>query len=258
MQNNIILIFKLLIIKIDKFFFRNFFYNSYTKFSYNYILNRIKKNKLIYKISDHNNNFFYDLCQKYKTDKGYSNESTKEVLTNHSYYLFYNDFFLKKRNEISLLFELGIGSSNMNIKSNMRGYNKPGNSLRVFKEFFPNAHIYGGDIDKNILFTEKRIKTFYVDSLNQQAIGNLWKSIKIDKFDIIIDDGLHTYESNINFFLHSYKKLKSQGYYIIEDIHYKNLNKTINFFEKYNYKLIVFENSKFFKKDSHIIVIIKD
>jgi hypothetical protein len=39
-----------------------------------------------------------------------------------------------------------------------------------------------------------------------------------DNFDIIIEDGLHTFNANVCFFENSIHKLKSGGYYIIEDI----------------------------------------
>ena len=47
---------------------------------------------------------------------------------------------------------------------------KPGASLRVWRDYFPNAIIYGADIDKDILFAEERIKTFYIDQLDPVAI----------------------------------------------------------------------------------------
>ena len=37
-------------------------------------------------------------------------------------------------------------------------------------------------------------------------------------FDIIIEDGLHTFEANVCFFENSIHKLKKGGYFIIEDI----------------------------------------
>jgi hypothetical protein len=84
----------------------------------------------------------------------------------------------------------------------------PGASLRVWKDYFKNAEIYGGDIDKDILFEEDRIKTFYVDQLNTSSIEAMWQKIRIKNFDIIINDGLHTTDANINFFLNSFNKLK--------------------------------------------------
>ena len=39
----------------------------------------------------------------------------------------------------------------------------PGSSLRALRDYFPNANIFGADIDKNIVNDQNRIKTFYVD-----------------------------------------------------------------------------------------------
>ena len=50
----------------------------------------------------------------------------------------------------------------------------PGVSLRVWIDYFFNAKIYGGDIDKEILFEEERSKTFYVDQLNSNSIKSMW------------------------------------------------------------------------------------
>ena len=41
-----------------------------------------------------------------------------------------------------------------------------------------------------------------------------------DNFDIIIEDGLHTFSANVCFFENSIHKLKQNGYFIIEDIGY--------------------------------------
>ena len=39
-----------------------------------------------------------------------------------------------------------------------------------------------------------------------------------ENFDIIIEDGLHTFNANVCFFENSIHKLKQNGYFIIEDI----------------------------------------
>jgi hypothetical protein len=43
----------------------------------------------------------------------------------------------------------------------------------------------------------------------------------IEGFDIIIEDGLHTFSANVCFFENSIHKLKPCGYYVIEDILFK-------------------------------------
>jgi hypothetical protein len=47
----------------------------------------------------------------------------------------------------------------------------------------------------------------------------MWNNKDLEEdFDIIIEDGLHTFNANVCFFENSIHKLKSGGYYIIEDI----------------------------------------
>ena len=76
------------------------------------------------------------------------------------------------------------------IKSSMGSIGKPGASLRMWKDYF-QYNIYGADIDRDILFNEERINTYYVDQLNTESIKSMWKDIGLNDFDIIIDDGLH-------------------------------------------------------------------
>jgi hypothetical protein len=115
------------------------------------------------------------------------------------------------------LFELGLGTNNTSIKSNMGANGKPGASLRAFADYFTEGNIFGADIDKDILFQTDRIKTFYCDQTNPEVIKEMWSNIP-EEFDIIIDDGLHEAHANITFFENSYHKLKKGGIFIIEDI----------------------------------------
>ena len=93
---------------------------------------------------------------------------------------------------------------------------RPGASLYGWKEFFPLAQIVGADIDKDILFQTDRIQTFYCDQTNPETIKEMWRGL--EPFDIIIEDGLHTFAANVCFFENSIHQLKSNGYYIIEDV----------------------------------------
>ena len=42
-------------------------------------------------------------------------------------------------------------------------WDKPGASLKAFRDFFEKSKVYGADIDRKILFKDKRILTEYVD-----------------------------------------------------------------------------------------------
>lgn len=201
-------------------------------------------------------NLFNNLCIKYGTDKGFKNfKKTKFVDKNsknidycypHIYSKFYNDNFFIIRKKIKFVFECGIGD-----KTSLRKFS-PGASLKVWRDFFPNAKIYGADINKNLLFSDKRIKTFFVDQTNEVSIKKMWNKIN-NKFDLIIDDGLHNFNSNINFFKISFKYLKKNGLYFIEDVQLKNIKKYINFFnnKKLLFEIIYFENTNY---SNHCII----
>jgi hypothetical protein len=68
------------------------------------------------------------------------------------------------------VFECGVGTNNPNITSNMGVNGQPGASLRVWRDYFQNAEVFGADIDRGILFEEQRIRTFYVDQTNKDSI----------------------------------------------------------------------------------------
>jgi hypothetical protein len=136
---------------------------------------------------------------------------------------------------------------------------QPRGSLRVWKNFFKNANIYGADIDKNILFQEDRIKTYYVDQGNIDSIKLLWQSINEEDFDIIIDDGCHRYEETIVFFENSIDRLRVGGLYIIEDILPSQRKKFLKYFSsiKLSYKFINFSRPKTNPDNNSLIFIMK-
>ncbi len=155
-----------------------------------------------------------DIMTKYGSDKGSGW---------HNYTLIYKMMFENRRNEELNVFEVGLGTNNVDVPSNMGANGKPGASLYGWREYFPNAQIFGADVDQRILFQSDKIKTMHVDQLNSDTIQNMWNNIP-DEFDIIIDDGLHTYDANINFFNNSIHKLKKNGIYIIEDVNVHSIN----------------------------------
>lgn len=142
----------------------------------------------------------------------------------HNYTQIYSVLFNSLQNEVRQLFELGIGSINPAIASHMKQIYSPGGSLRGWREFFPTAQIYAADIDKDILQPEERITKFYVDQTNAVVVKEMWNQVGKNNFDIIIDDGLHTYKANKTFFENSYTQLSDTGIFIIEDIPNNELN----------------------------------
>jgi hypothetical protein len=177
----------------------------------------------------------------------------------HRYTDFYEHFFGPWRHSVKSLFECGIGTNNPDIDSSMGVAGNPGASLRLWESVFPNALIYGADIDKNILFDEGRIQTFYVDQTDPISVEALSKTLP-KGLDIIIDDGLHTAEAAVSLFKGIYNNLRPGGVYVIEDV-WKNLKKDMKAeleeeMEKLNvpYSIVSFAEEVF---ESSLMVIFK-
>ena len=139
-----------------------------------------------------------DIFLKHKTDK--LNRHTN----GHNYSIKYQELFDDMRHKPIKLFEMGMGYT-------------PGASHRSWKEYFdhPQSQIFGGDIDPDICDGKH---FFHVDQTNITDLDTLFTKLHDNKFDIIIDDGLHTQEASKTMFSQCYKYVKPGGYYIIEDI----------------------------------------
>ena len=130
-----------------------------------------------------------------------------DKIIGHFYLPHYKEHFKKfKYKKINLL-EIGVG-----------GYNDPlmgGNSLRMWKRYFPYGKIFSFDIADKSAFQENRIRIFcgsQVDSVFLDKITG-----EIGDLDIIIDDGSHVNEHVIETFKLLFPKLKDGGIYVIED-----------------------------------------
>jgi hypothetical protein len=140
--------------------------------------------------------------------------------TTHDYYKIYSNILLSKSSPYKI-FEIGLGSNNIKVASNMGKKGHPGASLRSFRDVYSKAEIYGADFDKKILFTEDRILTFYVDQTKVSTFEDLSRIIPND-FDLMIDDGLHSLSANLNSIKFFMDKVKIGGYIVIEDIKENN------------------------------------
>jgi hypothetical protein len=170
----------------------------------------------VYCNENKNSTSLCEIMEKYGSDKATIDKNLKN---HHNYTLYYYSLFLPVKNDTLNIFELGLGTNNVNLKSNMGVNGSPGASLRGWRDFFPNSEIYGADIDSDILFSDTRIKTFYCDQTSNESISKLWSNSQLScDFDIIIDDGLHEFHANKCFLLNSFHKLKVGGVYIIEDV----------------------------------------
>jgi len=201
-----------------------------------------------------------DLMELHGSDKGSNTgKNTTYSWDAHTYTDFYNLFFSQSKEYIHNLLEIGIGTNKIDYDSSMGVSSKPGASLRAWKQYFPNALIYGCDIDKSILFKEDRINCFFIDQLIPETITDFINLLPPKlKFDIIIDDGLHTFEAGTNSFLNLFASLSDNGFYIIEDVSNKDLLRYKKFFSKVygvNCFFIRLSRNRIINRDNNLIII---
>lgn len=157
----------------------------------------------------------FELFIKYHIDK----------MNPNGYHHLYEKLLTPIKDKVANVLEIGLGTTDPTLVSNMdfavkTGY-QTGNSLRVWKEFFPTASIYGIDIDEKAIFQEDRIATFACDSTDVPKMQGILNSVG-KKFDLIIDDGLHTLEGNLGTLESTLPYLADDGIYIMEDINQHN------------------------------------
>ena len=121
--------------------------------------------------------------------------------TAHSYIEnFYQEFFEPYRDREFNILEIGT---------------REGDSLRLWEHAFPKSKIYGVDNNNSKKFKDvlsERIEVTFGDAYTEEVVDSL------PSFDIIIDDGPHTIESQIKCLEFYLPKLNDDGVILIEDI----------------------------------------
>lgn len=136
------------------------------------------------------------------------------------YAALYDPLMRLVKTQVTSVLEIGVGTLQPEIPSSFVGnpsiypHYKPGGSLRGWRDFFPNAQIYGVDVAEDCRFSEDRIQTFIFSSLNTTECNQHFAD---DSLDIIIDDGLHTAIGQLYTMNNFFNKVKNGGLYIIED-----------------------------------------
>jgi hypothetical protein len=90
-----------------------------------------------------------------------------------------------------------------------------GNSLRMWKAYFPHASIFGIDIFDKRRFEEERITIFQGSQIDESFLRSTVE--RIGGFDIVIDDGSHINAHVIRTFEILFPLLRNPGIYVVED-----------------------------------------
>lgn len=174
------------------------------------LLNKSYHDKIVQKYGD-----FAKMGFKAKTDK----------VTHHDYFSVYPQYIETYRKLTNKgMLEIGINT---------------GKSLKLWLEYFPNAHIYG--IDIGVESEGTRYKVFKCDQSDNSQLEKVKNEIFRNNKDIffIIDDGSHLPEHQILTFNNYFKTLLiGGGCYIIEDIEtsYWTKNDIYGYETRYGYK----------------------
>lgn len=127
----------------------------------------------------------------------------------HGYINAYAHWFAGWRQRALNLLEIGVG-----------GYDVPqdgGNSLRMWRDFFPRTMIHAIDIADKSPHVERRVRIFQGSQADPAFLCDVAR--RIGRLDIIIDDGSHVSSHIITSFSTLFPLLADGGLYVIEDLH---------------------------------------
>lgn len=145
-----------------------------------------------------------------------SHGSTKESSL-HTYGGFYDHLWHKKRTTVTTVFELAMGQRS--------GTTTAGNTvspleaaLRSWKEYFPQATIYGAAENPEQLFYDQGIKCYQISPQSKEAFLILWSYIPDVRFDLAFLPFQRTLAETRDILLYVLPRVKKGGYCIIEQV----------------------------------------
>ncbi len=136
-----------------------------------------------------------ELALKYNTDKS---------SWGHNYTAVYDALFTPFRQEPIKFLEIGI----------QQGY-----SLKTWRDWFPNATVYGIDIRQKWVNRQKNEERMVLAKVDQSDAQQLTEYAKKGPWRVIVDDGSHhSHDQKLSFDI-MWDQVEPGGYYIIEDTH---------------------------------------
>lgn len=158
-----------------------------------------------------------DALLKYGTDKE----------REHAYSGLYEVLLGDRKSDALRILEIGLGTQKPGAVSAMGSGSQRDASLYAWREYFPNAKVYGLDIQDDVMLKgEDRIRTALADSTTADgmSVRRAFEQFGCTKnqrcFDVSIDDGLHTASGQISTLKNVFPYLECGGMHIIEDIEY--------------------------------------
>ena len=157
------------------------------------------------------------LANLYGTDKGTIGPTPE--WEPHNYTDIYEAYLARFRHSSICILEIGLGVTGAQWETTIvQGRNTGGASAKMWYDYFPNAQIYGIDINPCPYLDNDRIKTFVADQGRPEDLEAFIAKTGGIEFDVIIDDGSHRPDHQQICLSSLLKKLKSGGLYVIEDL----------------------------------------
>ena len=178
----------------------------------NKVLNLDKKTNQ----KDYFNLGFEKLFLNFNSDKGPFWYSRDKKFVAHSYYIFYEKYFRELKEKKINILEIG---------------SHEGKGIASFFFFFPFSKIIGANINPfQMKFSSERIKELYIDVSSKKILKNFADHLNNEQ-DIIIDDASHNLRDILITLPIMFKKLKSGGIYVIEDMDQFEIFKELNLYK---------------------------
>ena len=165
---------------------------------------------------DYFNFGFEKLFLNFNSDKGPFWYSRDKKFVAHSYYIFYEKYFRELKEKKINILEIG---------------SHEGKGIASFFFFFPFSKIIGANINPfQMKFSSERIKELYIDVSSKKILKNFADHLNNEQ-DIIIDDASHNLRDILITLPIMFKKLKSGGIYVIEDMDQFEIFKELNLYK---------------------------
>lgn len=161
----------------------------------------------------------YDITQpKNELGKILASTGSDKAGPKHRYDLVYQPIFEKYREVPVSILEIGLGTNNTDVSSNMGANGSVGASLKAYERYFKHARVFGADVDHRVLFQTDKIKTAHVDQLVPETFEQMHRDLGSPELDIFIEDGIHSVPGSLNSLNYALKAVKSGGWICLEDL----------------------------------------
>ena len=144
----------------------------------------------------------------------------------HCYALDYHPLFEHLRTETFNMLEIGLENA-----SKEDGEPEDAPSLRAWRAYFPQAQLYGYDINDFSFFDQERTVTFQGDQRSPEDIERFLETNGRPRFGMILDDGSHASSHQQISLARLFGSVAPGGLYVIEDLQWQPFPEAITTLE---------------------------